>query len=267
MIKNGIWGVAAVLLVGIVASGALAMGFPMGAGRQGFGRGIGGSDAGPRDFGAGDYSMYIQALDGSGKTPISQADFDKRVADMRDRQAKASAQRQKMDAVQEAIKAGDYSAYLAAFAAANAPMSQTDFDKRVADMKDRQAKEYAAKVKMDAIQAAMNASDFDAWSKAIDGTPMAAQLKTVVTKDNFVTYVQLQQAIQAKDFTKAKALSDQLGLKGFGGMRRGVSGDRVGIPHEGKGSRDDQRMPRNGMMQGPSHGPRGRMGDAAVAAR
>lgn len=68
----------------------------------------------------------------------------------------------------------------------------------------------------DAVEAALEAGDYDAW-KALMGDRGPAQ---VVTEENFSTFVDLHNAMEAGDTAKAEELRAELGLGAGAGLGR-----------------------------------------------
>jgi len=80
-----------------------------------------------------------------------------------------------------------------------------------------------------AIEAALEAGDYDAWKELMGGK---GRVSEVVTEENFTTFVAMHEAVENGDFEKAKELRKELGLgwrqqdgqgfqRGMGMMRHG----------------------------------------------
>lgn len=68
----------------------------------------------------------------------------------------------------------------------------------------------------EAIQAAIDAGDYQAWKDIIDSRP---RITDVITADNFDQFVQMHKYMQEGDFEAADTIRDELGLDQFGPMR------------------------------------------------
>ncbi|PWB38329.1 MAG: hypothetical protein C3F02_04970 [Parcubacteria group bacterium] len=76
-----------------------------------------------------------------------------------------------------------------------------------------------------AVQAALEAGDYDAWVNAVGASNKLTQ---TITRDNFSIFVRMHQAIKSGDFTAAQQLRTQLGLpeiKHMGHSRGGWRGE------------------------------------------
>jgi hypothetical protein len=125
----------------------------------------------------------------------------------------------KTDAVNAALAAGDYNAWVTAEKAidANSPMltkvTTDNFSTYVQKYKDRETKMAEQKTKMDAVTAALTASDYNAWVAAEKAANANSPLLTKITADNFSRYV------EAYNLQKqATAIMTELGISGGNGM-------------------------------------------------
>ncbi len=111
------------------------------------------------------------------------------------------------EAVWNAIKEGDYDAYVNALEGTDKePIDKEAFD-------DRFVRFQEMAIKKAEMQAAIDSGDYNAWLSAIDGTHMEGKLSGMITEDNFGTFVELHKAKQDKDWEKVKALADELGFE------------------------------------------------------
>lgn len=64
-----------------------------------------------------------------------------------------------------------------------------------------------------ALLEAIENRDYEAWKSIIDSRP---KITDFVTADNFETFAQMHDYMQAGDFEQAKALREELGIEGVG---------------------------------------------------
>jgi len=112
MNKALILSVLAVLLVGLVAVGVLAMPF----GEKGQrGNMLPGNDAAKAALDAGDYAAFAAAVKEDGNagrwSELTEEQFNKMVEQQKEMETKRAAMQEQMDAVNAALDAGDYSAW------------------------------------------------------------------------------------------------------------------------------------------------------------
>lgn len=113
MNKAPILSVLAVLLVGLVAVGVLAMPF----GEKGQrGNMLPGNDAAKAALDAGDYAAFTAAVKDSDSkagrwSELTEEQFNKMVEQQKEMETKRAAMQEQMDAVNAALDAGDYSAW------------------------------------------------------------------------------------------------------------------------------------------------------------
>ena len=127
----------------------------------------------------------------------------------------------KEKAVQDALAAGNYNAYVSAVQALNASkpvMTSAQFQALV-------TQQAARKAKMDAVNAALVAGDYNAWVTAETAVNPNSPLLTKINAANFATYK------QALDLRKqSDSLMQGLGLSGPGaGPRPGAMPGRGGM--------------------------------------
>jgi len=103
------------------------------------------------------------------------------------------------EAMQEALEAGDYAAFVEA-------MSHQVSEEQFQRMAERQQN-------MLAEQQALEAGDYDAWVKAIESRPKITDL---ITEDNFPKYAEMQQAREEGDLETTQEIAEELGLNQFG---------------------------------------------------
>ena len=111
--------------------------------------------------------------------------------------------------VRNALEAGNYNAWKEAI---TSRLTQDRFNRAVDNYQKMSERRTLMQEKMGAVQSTIESGDYQAWNSAIGDEPGAEKLREVITEDNFATYAEMQQAIQDKDFAKAKDLASQLGL-------------------------------------------------------
>jgi len=137
----------------------------------------------------------------------------------------------KMDAVNAALAAGDYNAWVTAETALNAKsplltkITATTFPAYAAKYQAQVAKQTDQKNKIAAVNAAITAGNYSAWVTAETALNAKSNLLTKITADNFGQYTQ---AISLQK--QAQTIMTNLGLNGKGmgereegfGMGRGL---------------------------------------------
>lgn len=122
-----------------------------------------------------------------------------------------------MPEVREALKAGDYQAYLKAFES-RTPMTEEEFNTQVEMFQNKTeqrteltAEQMAAmQEEREKIEAAMD-EGYDTWKEAVADTPFGEKLTEVITEENFDKFVEMQNSME-----HAKELQAELGLDSFG---------------------------------------------------
>ena len=132
---------------------------------------------------------------------------------------KGSQDKEGMKAIQQALDAGDLTAWRSAVIAqatarANG-MTQDEFQKMVDQHKKMAQKQADMEAKMAPVKAAMEAGDYNAWKAAVQSSGMPSKIADKVTEANFPQFVRLYKAKQAGDSDKVKQLSAELGFKGM----------------------------------------------------
>ena len=127
-------------------------------------------------------------------------------------------------ALTDAINAGDYNAYIAAFDANDRPfmmqkLTEAQFNERVTKYKELETDKTA-------IQTAISSGDYNAWYTAEINLEKTQSLTNVITQDNFGNYTAMYNAEQNGDWQTASKLAQELGIRG--GMNRGI-GTYIGI--------------------------------------
>jgi hypothetical protein len=142
----------------------------------------------------------------------------------------------KMDAVNAALTAGDYNAWVTAEKAmdANSPMltkvTANNFSTYVQNYKDREAKMAEQKTKIDAVTAALTAGDYNAWVTAEKAMDANSPLLAKITAENFNRYV------EATNLQKqAAAIMTELGVERGGDIGERGHGMRGGFGPGGPG--------------------------------
>jgi nucleotide-binding universal stress UspA family protein len=138
------------------------------------------------------------------------------------------------EAVREALEGGDYDAYLSAidegWRTYRAGMTEGKFNEMFEHHQEMSEKRAQMQKKRAAVEAAIEAGDYEAWVSAIEGSPGAERLAEVITEDNFGTFAEIHQARQDKDWEKAKELAEELGIEGMHkGFGRGCFGKRMSV--------------------------------------
>ncbi len=81
----------------------------------------------------------------------------------------------------------------------------------------------------EAMEQAMEDGDYEAWKELHGGR---GRITSVITADNFDTFVSMHEAMESGDTERAQELREELGLGSFG--HRGGGGNM----HRGMGARD-----------------------------
>lgn len=145
----------------------------------------------------------------------------------------------KMDAVKSAETAGDYSAWVTAVKAldANSPLlkkitSADSFKTYLAKQQAQQAKMTTQTTKLEAVQTALDAGNYDNWAIATKALNDKSPLLTKITATNFSQYV------QANNLNKqAEAIYKTLGLE-QGGRPEGFGPGKMMNGQRGPGGND-----------------------------
>jgi len=104
----------------------------------------------------------------------------------------------------------------------------------------------------EAVEEALESGDYDAFRKAVGGTPVA---DVIDTEDEFEKFAEAHELMEAGDRDGARGIMDELGLergRGFGGMGMLRAGEGFGHG-KGEGYGRGAGMGR-GMGQGMGHG-------------
>jgi hypothetical protein len=150
----------------------------------------------------------------------------------------------KMDAVNAALEAGDYNAWVTAEKAMNenSPMlskvTSENFSDYVKQYKQREADMATRKAKADAVNAALEAGDYNAWVTAEKAVNENSPILSKITADNFSKYSEAYKLRKQADSILTELGVNDHGDKGFGpGGMRGEGGPGRGM-HGGFGSGD-----------------------------
>jgi hypothetical protein len=82
----------------------------------------------------------------------------------------------------------------------------------------------------DAMHSAFDNLDYDTWITLMTESGRNPRVLTVVTEDNFATFVEAHKAGEAGDFKKADELMAELGLRNGSGLKDGTCfGGRKGM--------------------------------------
>jgi len=116
----------------------------------------------------------------------------------------------------------------------------------------------------EAVTAALEAGDYDAWIALMSEKPGKARVAEVVTEETFAKFAEAHAAMKAGDFEAAKAIKEELGLglghmKGAGkpggcGMHagfKGAGGGRGGCALAAGAEGDGGCPMRGGLMKDP----------------
>ena len=133
--------------------------------------------------------------------------------------------------VRESLSTGDYSLWQSAW------NKFADLAKRIAGISEERFDEISTQVqerkegredRREAVDAALEAEDYDAFVDAVGDSERGAHLLESVNEGNFDTFLALREAREAGDHETAKELAEELGLErpgGRGGQQRGDFGD------------------------------------------
>jgi len=72
------------------------------------------------------------------------------------------------------------------------------------------------------IMAAVKAGNYEQWKSLVAINGEIPKQFQAITADNFAKFVEMHTAMEAKDFEKANALRQELGLTGMGGQKMGA---------------------------------------------
>jgi hypothetical protein len=137
----------------------------------------------------------------------------------------------KMDAVQAALEAGDYNAWVAAEKAvdANSPIlkkiTADNFSNYVSENTQREEKMAAQKVKNEAVKIALEAGDYNAWVTAVKAVNENSSILEKITSSNFSKYVEANKLREQAD-----TILKDLGVDGpeMDGAQIGKPGNNFG---------------------------------------
>ena len=218
--------IAIVLIVGLVTASAIAMAY------IGFGKGARGLSNGDvqKALEAGDYNAFIQALKADNITAprlinMSEDTFNTLATGYKQSEQKIADMQARNQQIQQAIQNNDYNTWKQAM---TPNLSQDRFNTLVAQYQKREQMLADMNATRQKIDLAIQNNDYNAWLQAITVNGKTPKIAEKITQDNFATYVQLQQAIQNKDWATAKTLSAQLGINmpvknpGFRGFGKGM---------------------------------------------
>jgi hypothetical protein len=152
----------------------------------------------------------------------------------------------KMEAVNAALEAGDYTAWVTAEKAidANSPMLEKvtadNFSDYVAKYKERETKMAEEKTKRGAVNAALEAGDYTAWVTAEKAINANSSVLEKINADNFSDYVNAKNLRQQAD-----TIIENLGLGKGDGMDGRDHGMPGGFGPGGLGGPRDQEVTDN----------------------
>ncbi|MBN1793091.1 hypothetical protein JW826_05395 [Candidatus Woesearchaeota archaeon] len=88
----------------------------------------------------------------------------------------------------------------------------------------------------EAVDAAIDASDYDAWLDTVKGSPMEERLTSVINEGNFDRFVEMHKLMQdaGRSMDDARAIADELGIQGPG-FGRGQGDVMMKGQHGGNG--------------------------------
>lgn len=144
----------------------------------------------------------------------------------------------KMDAVKAAITAGDYDAWVTAEKAINensfmlTKMTAEKFKTYAEQYKVREAERADRQAKIDAVNAALKANDYNAWVTAEKAANEDSPILDKINSTNFSKYVEMHN-LQ----TQVQSIQKELGIE-RGGQGFGPGGD-MGGGRQGGGPRGD----------------------------
>jgi hypothetical protein len=139
----------------------------------------------------------------------------------------------KMDAINAALDANDYNAWVTAVKAENPDtpllneVTADNFSAYVAKYNARKTAMASQKAKTDAVKAAIDSGDYTAWVTAVTAINANSPLLSKINSGNFSTYTGAMKAIE-----QANATLTSLGV---GGPEKGGMGMDFGMMHGGRG--------------------------------
>jgi anti-sigma28 factor (negative regulator of flagellin synthesis) len=147
----------------------------------------------------------------------------------------------KIEAVKSALESGNYDAWVAATKSINEnspelkKITASNFADYVAKYKERQADMAERQAKMEAVRAAINAGDYNAWVTATKAMDEDCPNLEKINSNNFSRYVE---AFKLRD--QAQKIFEELGVNGGGVGGEGMGGmmhrERRGEFFENKGA-------------------------------
>jgi hypothetical protein len=151
----------------------------------------------------------------------------------------------KMDAINAALEANDFNAWVTAVKAENANSSllskvtADNFSAYVAKYNAKKTEMTAQKTKIDAVKAAIDSGNYNAWVTAVTAMNANSPLLSKINSGNFSTY-----AGALKTIEQANATLTSLGVGGpeKGGMGMGFGMTRGERGHGGPMGGDDQNV-------------------------
>jgi hypothetical protein len=131
----------------------------------------------------------------------------------------------KMDAINDALDANDFNAWVTAVKSENADspllteVTADNFSDYVIKYNERKTEMADRKAKTDAIKTAIDNGDYDAWVTAVTAIDANSQLLSKINSENFSTYAGAEKQIE-----EANATLTSLGVGGpeMGGMGMGL---------------------------------------------
>lgn len=123
----------------------------------------------------------------------------------------------KQDAVKAALEAGDYNAWVTAVKTINensrelTEVTADNFSSYVEEHQAREAERADRQAKADAVKAALDAGDYNAWVTAVKTLDEDSSLLEKITADNFSRYAEAHDLRQ-----QANTIMTELGLDGPG---------------------------------------------------
>jgi len=131
---------------------------------------------------------------------------------------------QENEEAMNALEAQDYEAFIGA-------IGETERCERFAEnMTEGRFQQMAERHETrQAIEAAIESGDYDAWLAAMNSVP---RITDFITEDNFASFVELHEAREEGDFETARAIAEELGIPG-----KPMGGMGMGMPAMGQGQR------------------------------
>jgi len=110
----------------------------------------------------------------------------------------------------KALEAGDYGTWKEAM---TSQLSEERFNQMKENHNQMAEKKAGMQEQREAVEAAIEAEDYDAWVLAVENCPRENRFAETVTEENFETFVAMHKAMQDKDFETVKVLAEELGLE------------------------------------------------------